>query len=422
MKTHREPEARRLSFAPSEVSSPGLQGNEARSAVRIAYVLLVVVLCGFFFSASLHLVYIGDSWAKVGLGSIAILGLFVAQVVRSAPRRERLPQRWLYGVLGAQAVLVYAPVLLLGKSWVSLPGLLAGSVLLTLRSPLSWVLAGAVCGSVFALAVSLGFAMNEGLYLGVSSMTTAAVVVGLTLLSQMVIRLRAAQEEIARLAVEQERLRFARDLHDLLGYSLSAITLRSELAHRLVDTDPARAKREVTSVLEVSRQALSDVRAVARDYRSISLPAEVSSSLSVFEAAGIEAEVETSLEGIPDPVGTVLATVLREGITNVLRHSKVRRCGITVTVLDGAAVLRLVNDGVTEPGPSLDGNGGNGISNLSVRVAAIGGTLTARVREDGRFHLEAVVPLDPGREEARDADGDTDGAGDGTLEALPHTA
>ncbi|MFG3255676.1 sensor histidine kinase [Streptomyces sp. NPDC048172] len=421
MKTHQAQEERSLSFASSEASSPGLQGGEARSAVRISYALLVIVLCGIFFSASLHLVYIGGSLLQMALGTVAIAGLFVTQVLRSAPRKTKLSQRKLYVVLGAQAVLVYLPVLVLGQSWISLPGLLAGSVLLTLRRPWSWLVAGAVCVSVSVLALRLGFTYNEGLYLGVASMTTAAVVVGLTLLSQMVVRLRAAQEEIARLAVEQERLRFARDLHDLLGYSLSAITLRSELAHRLVDTDPARAKREVTSVLEVSRQALSDVRAVARDYRNISLPAEVSSSVSVFEAAGIEAEVDTSLEGIPNAVGTVLATVLREGITNVLRHSKVRRCSITVTVLGGAAVLRLVNDGVTEPdGPPVpvvapaDGNGltGNGISNLSLRLAAIGGTLSARVRKDGRFHLEAVVPLETGAPDRLDP----------PVEELPNTA
>lgn len=233
--------------------------------------------------------------------------------MRSAPRVTPLRRRQVHTLLWVQAVLVYAPVALMGASWVSLPGLLVSSVLLSLRRPWSWVLTLAIWGSVFWLTSLYGFSGMEGVYIGVSSMTTTAMVVGLTLLSQMVMRLRAAQQEIARLAVEQERLRFARDLHDLLGYSLSAITLRSELAHRLVDGDPVRAKNEVTSVLEVSRQALADVRAVARSYRNISLPAEVSSAVSVFEAAGIEAEVDTSLNRIPEAVGTVLATVLREG-------------------------------------------------------------------------------------------------------------
>ncbi|WP_326808808.1 histidine kinase [Streptomyces sp. NBC_01775] len=379
-----------------------LDGPDTRSASRIALILLVVTLCGFLSSATLHLLTIGGSLLQVLGGAAALIGLFVTQIMRSAPRVTPLRRRQVHTLLWVQAVLVYAPVALMGASWVSLPGLLAGSVLLSLRRPWSWVLTLAVWGSVFWLTSLYGFSGMEGVYIGVSSMTTTAMVVGLTLLSQMVMRLRAAQQEIARLAVEQERLRFARDLHDLLGYSLSAITLRSELAHRLVDGDPVRAKNEVTSVLEVSRQALADVRAVARSYRNISLPAEVSSAVSVFEAAGIEAEVDTSLNRIPEAVGTVLATVLREGVTNILRHSKVRKCVITVSGDAGCAVLRLVNDGVqprpdpadpTTPAP--DTEGGSGIGNLSARVGAIGGTLSAREADDGCFHLEARVPLTP---------------------------
>ncbi|WP_344562533.1 sensor histidine kinase [Streptomyces axinellae] len=383
-----------------------LDGPDTRSASRIALILLVVTLCGFLSSATLHLLTIGGSLLQILGGTAALIGLFVTQLMRSAPRTVPLRRRQVHLLLWVQAVLVYAPVALMGASWVSLPGLLAGSILLSLRRTWAWTLTLAVWGSVFWLTSLYGFTEMEGVYISVSSMTTTAVVVGLTLLSQMVTRLRAAQREIARLAVEQERLRFARDLHDLLGYSLSAITLRSELAHRLVDGDPVRAKSEVTSVLEVSRQALADVRAVARSYRNISLPAEISSAVSVFEAAGIEAEVDTSLERIPDAVGTVLATVLREGVTNILRHSKVRKCAITVDGDAGRAVLRLVNDGVqprpdpadpTTPAPDASGDtgGGSGIGNLSARVGAVGGTLSAREGEDGCFHLEARIPLIP---------------------------
>ncbi|MDJ1133948.1 sensor histidine kinase [Streptomyces iconiensis] len=378
------------------------EGPDTRSASRIALILLVVTLFGFLSSATLHLLTIGGSLLQIVGGTAALVGLFVTQIMRSAPRSSPLRRKQIHTLLWVQAVLVYAPVAVMGPSWVSLPGLLAGSVLLSLRRPWSWILTLAIWGSVFWLTAWYGFEGMEGVYIGVSSMTTTAMVCGLTLLSQMVMRLRAAQQEIARLAVEEERLRFARDLHDLLGYSLSAITLRSELAHRLVDGNPVRAKNEVTSVLEVSRQALADVRAVARSYRNISLPAEVSSAVSVFEAAGIEAEVDTSLERIPEAVGTVLATVLREGVTNILRHSKVRKCAITVTGDAGCAVLRLVNDGVqprpdpadpTTPAP--DAEGGSGIGNLSARVGAIGGRLSAREEDDGCFHLVARVPLTP---------------------------
>ncbi|MGK4904588.1 sensor histidine kinase [Streptomyces albus] len=378
-----------------------MRGVDAAMAPRIVLTVFVVALVGIMGAAVLHLLTVGDSLAQVLVGGTAIAVMFCAQVARSTQRGMRLGRTFQFCVLGVQTVCTFVPMLLLGTAWIGLPGLLAGSLLLVLRPPWSWLgVAGCVASVVVVTSVS-GWAPLRVAYNGVSALTTCAVVYGLTKLSEIVHQLQAAQQEIARLAVEQERSRFARDLHDLLGYSLSAITLRSELAHRLVDGDPARAKDEVTRVLEVSRQALSDVRAVARSYRNISLPAEISSAVSVFEAAGIEAEVDTTLEGIPEPVGTVLATVLREGVTNILRHSKVRHCQITVYCGSRSAVLRLLNDGV-QPRPDphdpttppAEADGGSGISNLAARVAAIGGTLRAGVREDGCFHLEALVPLE----------------------------
>ncbi|WP_307808193.1 sensor histidine kinase [Streptomyces oryzae] len=372
---------------------------DAATAPRIALTVFVVALVGILGAAVLHLLTVGGSLAQVLVGGSAIAVMFCTQVARSTQRGMRLSRSYQYWVLGLQTISTFLPMLLLGTAWVGLPGLLAGSLLLTLRAPWSWLgMAGCVVSVLIATSAS-GWAPLRVAYNGVSTLTTCAVVYGLTKLSEIVLQLRAAQREIARLAVEEERLRFARDLHDLLGYSLSAITLRSELAHRLVDADPPRAKEEVTHVLEISRQALSDVRAVARSYRNISLPAEISSAVSVFEAAGIEAEVDSTLENISETVGTVLATVLREGVTNILRHSKVRHCQITVRGGPDCAVLRLVNDGVqprpdpldpTTPQP--DSDGGSGIGNLATRVAAIGGTLRADVREDGCFHLEATIP------------------------------
>ncbi|MGP3987947.1 sensor histidine kinase [Streptomyces sp. 3N207] len=372
---------------------------DADTAPRIVLTVFVVALSGIMGAALLHLLTIGASLKQVLVGGPAIAVMFCAQVVRSTPRGMRMSRTRQYWVLGVQTLCTFPPMLLLGTAWIGLPGLLAGSLLLTLPKPWSWLGTAGCVASVVLVTSASGWPPLRVAYNGVSALTTCAVVYGLTKLSEIVIQLRAAQQEIARLAVEEERLRFARDLHDLLGYSLSAITLRSELAHRLVDADPPRAKEEVTHVLEISRQALSDVRAVARSYRNISLPVEISSTVSVFEAAGIEAEVDSTLENISETVGTVLATVLREGVTNILRHSKVRHCQITVRGGPDHAVLRLVNDGVqprpdpldpTTPQP--DSDGGSGIGNLATRVAAIGGTLRADVHEDGCFHLEASIP------------------------------
>lgn len=378
---------------------PLAYGVDAAMAPRIVLVVFVVAMAGILGAAVLHLLTVGGSPMQILVGGAAIAVMFCTQVARTTQRGMRLHRTYQFWVLGVQIVCTFLPMLLMGTAWVGLPGLLAGSLLLTLRQPWSWLGVAGCVASVLAVTGFSGWAPLRVAYNGVSALTTCAVVYGLTKLSEIVHQLRAAQQEIARLAVEEERLRFARDLHDLLGYSLSAITLRSELAHRLVDADPPRAQGEVAHVLEISRQALADVRSVARSYRNISLPAEISSAVSVFEAAGIDAEVDSTLESVPETVGTVLATVLREGVTNILRHSKVRRCQITVCGDADCAVLRLVNDGVqplpdprdpTTPRP--DDEGGSGLGNLAARVDAIGGTLRAGLREDGCFRLEARIP------------------------------
>ncbi|MEV6398571.1 histidine kinase [Streptomyces sp. NPDC051907] len=369
-------------------------GGEEELASRIALAILVVALASYLGAATLHLLMVRESLAQLVVGGSALVAIFAVQVIRSVPRRTRLRRRHTYWILAVQAVLTYVPVLLLGPIWVGLPGFLSGTLLLTFRPPWSWLSAGLVLSSVMALAFSFGMAPLEVAYVGVSCLLLTATIYGLTWLAEMVVQLRSAQREIARLAVEQERLRFARDLHDLLGYSLSAITLRGELTLRLIDQHPARAADELSTVLEISRQALADVRAVARSYRNLSFPTELESAKSVFNAAGIHIEVESTVHEMPEPVGTALATVLREGITNVLRHSAVRNCTVTAHHSDrGRVVLRVVNDGVQRTADPHSTDGGSGIGNLCTRISAIGGTLVAGVREDGRFHLEAEVPL-----------------------------
>lgn len=376
----------------------GRDGGDAGLAPKIALGILLVALGGVLAAATLHLLTVQQSLFQLIAGALALLGMFACQVVLSAPRRVRLRRREQYWILIIQVALSYPPILLMGTAWVGITGFLTGSLLIVLRSPWSWVCAGLTVATTMALTTTWsGKAFLDVTYIGVSTITTGSLVYGLTSLSEMVLKLRSAQQEIARLAVEQERLRFARDLHDLLGYSLSAITLRSELTLRLVDQHPARAREELSTVLEISRQALADTRQVARSYRDMSFPCELASARSVFGAAGIDIEVDSTLVDLPDQVGTVLATVLREGITNILRHSSVRHCRIEArSAGDGAVLLRVKNDGVASGAAELSSYDGSGIGNLSARVGAIGGQLTAGVREDGCFHLEARVPLDCG--------------------------
>ncbi|MER5418649.1 sensor histidine kinase [Streptosporangium roseum] len=198
------------------------------------------------------------------------------------------------------------------------------------------------------------------------------------------------KEAQARLAVTEERLRFSRDLHDLVGHSLSAIAVKSEVAVKLSKVDAERAAGEMEEVRGLAREALKEIRAAVRGYRTVDLDAELRSMTAVLEADGIRCTLETPQEPVPEELGTLLAWVVREGTTNVLRHSSATRCRITIALRGGVAVLEMVNDGVT----GLDGRGGTGLIGLSERVAAMGGAVAAGAGGAGEFRLRATVPLE----------------------------
>jgi two-component system sensor histidine kinase DesK len=192
----------------------------------------------------------------------------------------------------------------------------------------------------------------------------------------------------ARLAVTEERLRFARDLHDLVGHSLSAIAVKSEVATKLAATDGGRAAAEMAEVRALARQSLHEIRTAVRGYRTVDLAAELRGVRAVLEAGGIHCALDPVPGDLPQDVATVLAWVVREGTTNVLRHSKASECRIGLGVRDGRAVLEMANDGAGEPSAA----DGSGLAGLAERVASLGGVLTARSDGD-RFLLSAAVPL-----------------------------
>ena len=201
-------------------------------------------------------------------------------------------------------------------------------------------------------------------------------------------QLSQAREQIARLAVGEERLRFARDLHDLLGHSLSVIALKSELAGRLIKTTPGLAANEVDDIEQVARDALREVRDAVAGYRQPSLSAELAGAREALTAAGIELRAEGEHMPLPPAVEAVLAWALREGVTNVMRHSQAKRCTIRIFKKDGSAAVEVVDDGrggTPEPGSGLHG--------LRERVLERGGTLTAEPLPHEGFRLRVTVPL-----------------------------
>ncbi|GGV14978.1 two-component sensor histidine kinase [Actinomadura cremea] len=225
----------------------------------------------------------------------------------------------------------------------------------------------------------------------VSTLVSGLIVYGLIKLARLERVLRTAGEELARAATVQERLRAARDLHDLLGHSLAGILLKCELARRLAAADPARARAELAEVVGMAERARADLRAAVGGGAELSLDGEVRSARSVLTAAGVKVEADARHPELSATASTVLGTVLREAVTNVLRHSAAEHCSI-VTGHDGGVVRLVVeNDGLDPRAPRTPP--GSGLGNLTTRLASHHGTLSARADGYGSFRLEAT--LDP---------------------------
>ncbi|MFI0737798.1 sensor histidine kinase [Streptomyces sp. NPDC021100] len=195
----------------------------------------------------------------------------------------------------------------------------------------------------------------------------------------------------ARLAVAEERLRFGRDMHDVLGRNLTVIALKSELAAELAHRGSPAALEQMAEVQRIARDAQRDMRELVRGYRQADLHTELVGARGVLGAAGIACRIEdASGDALPDAVQSVLAWVVREGTTNVLRHAEARRCAVRLRVGGASAVLVMENDGAS--GDRCD-SGGSGLAGLRERVTALGGTLEAGHRGRGMFRLTVEVPL-----------------------------
>ncbi|HUX69838.1 MAG TPA: sensor histidine kinase [Cellulomonadaceae bacterium] len=207
----------------------------------------------------------------------------------------------------------------------------------------------------------------------------------------LVIELRQAREDLARLAVTEERLRFARDLHDLLGHSLSTISLKAQLARRLAAGDPSTVA-EIADIESVAQQALTEVREAVTGYRLTSSALELESARTALAAAGIEVVIRWEAVTMTARTDALLGWVLREAVTNVVRHSDARACAIALTRRDGALVLDVRNDGVAPPAAAP--TPGNGVLGMTERMESAGGLLRAGVEPEGGFRLVATLPLD----------------------------
>jgi signal transduction histidine kinase len=371
---------------PGADRKPGVAWNLARAT-------LTVVFCASGLVALLEVYQSKPDVLRTIVAALLMGGLLAIQLFHFSRPGADLHSRRSYLLLGLLACLAYIPLVEYGFSWISLPPFLAGCVLLVLPPAAAWTSFAAIMASIWWIREGLHETTIAVAYGVLNAVFFGLIVYLLTRLASLVNELHDARGEMAQMAVAEERLRFARDLHDLLGLSLSAITLKGELTHRLMTKYPERAKQELTEILDIARRALADVRSAASGYRELSLNQEAKSAESVLKASDVDVHMELEYTDLPAHIRTMLGMVLREGVTNVLRHSKAEHCDIAIRQAGRTATLDIVNDGVVDPPATRDPDSGSGIRNLSDRVAALNGTVATKVQPDGRFRLHAEVPL-----------------------------
>jgi two-component system sensor histidine kinase DesK len=285
----------------------------------------------------------------------------------------------------------------LGLATLGLDGLDSSALLIYLVALSAMMLTGRVAfvfaGCVTAVAFTASAFVPGGPDWG-TLVLMVVLTIGVTSFAKVGGDLKVANQEVARLAVAEERARVARDVHDVLGHSLTTVTLKLGLVRRLLETTPEEVERlivEVGEAEQLSRQALSEVRATLSGYRSASLSAEVAGARAALASAGITADLPRAVDNVLPAYQESFAYVLREGVTNVLRHSGATSCEVRL----GESWLEVRDNGratVADMGASRVDGGGAGLTGLADRLAAIGGRIDAGPVPGGGFLLRASVP------------------------------
>lgn len=338
------------------------------------------------------------------LGAVAFFALYFWVSWRSArafaaPVPRVYPEGWaLWAPVAALVGLAISLTLVDGYNWGTL-------LIYTASGVAGWLppkkAAVVVLGLVLFIGITLGLegrfaeAISPMAFVGI----VGAIVIAFGWSFTNIQQLRTVREELARAAaINEERLRIARDLHDLLGHNLSLIALKSELAHRLIAVAPERAATEIGDIERVARTALQEVREAVTNYRTPTLASELHKVPAIMEAAGIRYRMEGDerpLDNLPAPVEAALSWAVREGVTNVIRHSRARQCIIRLSHEPTSARVEVIDDGI---GPAVAADGstpGNGLRGLAERVAALGGRVETGPDAGAGFRLAVWVPTQP---------------------------
>jgi two-component system, NarL family, sensor histidine kinase DesK len=354
-----------------------------------------------------HVVIVTDAAAGVAakaVGTASIAGIVVLQLYHSlAGRAGTRPRGWGLTLAVQVLLLVTLVAATIGDedtSAIGMAGFPAGSALLLLTGWWAWLAFTVLAASVGVHWVLLYPAqMDVAVYLTGVAAATGLAVYGLSRLTDLAETLAATRRELARAAVDRERLRVAQDTHDLLGLGLSAVALKCDLAGRLIGRDDAKAHHEMEALLRLAAQARAEIQAVTTGEHGLSLHAELAAAREALASAGVDVDIRTepARARLPERADAVLATVLREAVTNVLRHAEARRCEIELVATADAVCLRVSNDGAASApkerasGPARR-RGGHGLANLTARARALGGRLGTHTEGD-RFELTVRVPV-----------------------------
>ena len=358
---------------------------------------------------------------SVAVGVLVLVGAPIVDIVRQRPGAPE--SIFAYGMVAAfVSIYLWAiPPDLAGRA-VGRPapatvllGLLGVMIALTSREA-NWtvlfVATGTAAGRITpprtALAAIAVIAMLAALVrlavdaTPVGSMESAFVVTlgGLVVLSfsqleRTARELGRAQAEVARLAAADERARIARDVHDLLGHGLSVIALKAELAGRLLESDPRRAAAELRDLEDVARSSLRDIREAVAGYRRVTLDTELGGARVALSAAGMEVDVQAPTTILEESTDGLLGWIVREGVTNVVRHSSGTRCTISIATLAQEVRLEIVDDGRTgdRRGSDARGRTGSGLAGIRERVEAVGGRVEAGSNQGIGYRLAAWIPV-----------------------------
>ena len=379
---------------------PERQGDKAPlprlwTSFAIAWILVLAVVVWQLPSAGLSPAALGGSVACLALLAFFYLWLTVRPAVAefSAETPSVRPELAAVGALAVMAACVFAFTFLA-------PGLQIWWLMMYPIVAAGLAFAPAVAAAAMTVLIAIGFLaawLTEGRIdaIFLLQITFGASAIAVRELTMTVAQLRRAREELARAAVNEERLRFARDLHDLLGHSLSTIVLKSELAGRLAPSASGRAAAEIADVERTARDALQQVRAAVAGYRRPSFKNELAAACELLAAAGIDARIDSSPTAqLPPAADGLLGWAVREGVTNVVRHSRARLCTIRLAMSADRATAEIVDDGTGSGAAASEG--GCGLAGLIERAAAEGGHVDAGPIEGGGFRLYIDVPFNGG--------------------------